>query len=118
MQLYSKLNNFIYLIKSDFIFNFRFVQTTIRDNFLVNSNSEMKNYIDKVEEVLIDIQRDPSPKKFLPDVHFFLRPRIPRDIIFTFGGWSTANACNYVETYDCRVNKWYMLEEIDPKCKL
>ena len=68
---------------------------------------ECVEYLIRADEVLRDIQKEPVPAKF--DIHKYpyLRPRIPRDIIFTFGGWSAATAVNTLETYDCRVNKWY-----------
>lgn len=60
-----------------------------------------------VKTVLNDITQMPVPSKF--DIHTFpfLRPRIPRDIIFAFGGWSNGAASALMETYDSRVNKWF-----------
>lgn len=64
----------------------------------------------KVSNVLTDIHANPSPSKFDIKAYPFLRPRIPRDILFAFGGWSASNATNILETYDCRVNKWYTVD--------
>ncbi|RWS26720.1 kelch-like protein 10, partial [Leptotrombidium deliense] len=88
----------------------KFIETTIAQNALVNNDAEMRLYIDRVNAVLTDIHCNPLPSKFNVQLHPFLRPRIPKDIIFVYGGWSTASATNVIETYDCRVNKWYTAE--------
>ncbi|KAK9502762.1 hypothetical protein O3M35_011472 [Rhynocoris fuscipes] len=33
-------------------------------------------------------------------------PRIPNEIVFAIGGWSTGSPTNCVETFDIRANKW------------
>lgn len=92
----------------------RFVETDIlAKNKWVQESPELQEYLKYVNHVLRDIQQDPVPIKFDVVKHPFLRPRIPRDIIFTFGGWSASSATNAIETYDCRVNKWYKMEGVD-----
>jgi hypothetical protein len=86
------------------------VETIISDNCLISSNPELKQYIERVSTTLNDIHLHPLPSKFDINLHPFLRPRIPRDILFVFGGWSSSSALNNIETYDCRVNKWYFAE--------
>ncbi|KAL3203330.1 hypothetical protein MRX96_041946 [Rhipicephalus microplus] len=44
---------------------------------------------------------DLSPK-------LWLTPRLPKDILFLFGGW-TSGASNHMQTYDCRAEKWRFL---------
>ncbi|XP_049527524.1 kelch-like protein 10 [Dermacentor silvarum] len=44
---------------------------------------------------------DLSPK-------LWLTPRVPRDILFLFGGW-TSGATNNMLTYNCRASKWRAL---------
>ncbi|RWS11357.1 kelch-like protein 10 [Dinothrombium tinctorium] len=87
-----------------------FIETTVMQNVLVQNDPRLRLYIDRVNRVLTDIHIDPVPSKFDVQLHPFLRPRIPKDIIFVYGGWSTASATNVIETYDCRVNKWYTAE--------
>ncbi|KAG0432517.1 hypothetical protein HPB47_020768 [Ixodes persulcatus] len=36
----------------------------------------------------------------------WLRPRVPRDVLFVIGGWSNGSAINLIETYDCRADRW------------
>lgn len=92
----------------------RFVETDILSkNKWVQTSPELQTYLKYVNHVLRDIQQDPVPYKFDVVKHPFLRPRIPRDIIFTFGGWSASSATNAVESYDCRVNKWYRMEKVE-----
>ena len=88
----------------------RFVDSTVRENTLIKESPELTAYITKVSNVLTDIHANPSPSKFDIRAYPFLRPRIPRDILFAFGGWSASNATNILETYDCRVNKWYTID--------
>ncbi|XP_054153792.1 kelch-like protein 10 [Oppia nitens] len=91
----------------------KFVESTVRENILVKDNQELSSYMNRVYDTLSDIHANPLPSKFDIHLHPFLRPRIPRDILFVFGGWSASNAINNIETYDCRVNKWY---NIDNQC--
>ncbi|CAG2106420.1 unnamed protein product [Medioppia subpectinata] len=88
----------------------KFVETTVKENALVKQNPELNEYMNTVFNVLNDIHLHPLPSKFNIRLHPFLRPRIPRDIVFVFGGWSASNATNTIETYDCRVNKWYSMD--------
>ncbi|XP_049267087.1 kelch-like protein 10 [Rhipicephalus sanguineus] len=44
---------------------------------------------------------DLSPK-------LWLTPRLPKDILFLFGGW-TSGATNHMQTYNCRAEKWRFL---------
>ncbi|KAH7973006.1 hypothetical protein HPB52_020148 [Rhipicephalus sanguineus] len=44
---------------------------------------------------------DLSPKQWLT-------PRIPKDILFLFGGW-TSGATNNMHTYNCRAQKWRVM---------
>ncbi len=47
-----------------------------------------------------------------------VRPRIPRDVVFTIGGWSGGSPISFFETYDARCDRWYthsLLEDIAPR---
>ena len=47
-----------------------------------------------------------------------VRPRVPRDILFTIGGWSGGNPISFMETYDSRADRWYThptLEDSTPR---
>ncbi|XP_054919474.1 kelch-like protein 10 [Dermacentor andersoni] len=39
----------------------------------------------------------------------WLKPRLPKDILFLFGGWKTG-ATNDMLTYDCRAAKWRVMD--------
>ena len=36
-----------------------------------------------------------------------IRPRIPHEIVFAFGGWVNSTPTTLIETYDVRTNKWF-----------
>lgn len=44
----------------------------------------------------------------------FAQPRQSRDIILSIGGWSGGSACNLVESYDLRADRWYLMALQDP----
>ncbi|ESN92042.1 hypothetical protein HELRODRAFT_194422 [Helobdella robusta] len=48
-----------------------------------------------------------SPSSRASLAHPFLKPRIPRHIIFAVGGWSGDSAIAFIETYDWKVDRWY-----------
>ncbi|KAI1295604.1 Kelch-like protein 10 [Halotydeus destructor] len=85
----------------------RFIENIVLNDPLVQLDATLKPYLEGAQAVLYDIQANPLPSKFDIVAHPFLRPRIPRDIIFVFGGWSASSASSVLESYDCRVNKWY-----------
>lgn len=88
-----------------------FVQELLTTNPMVLADVEVQEYLKSADAVLQDIQADPNPMKFDVVKYPFLRPRIPKDILFTFGGWSASSAVSMIETYDVRVNKWYTLHQ-------
>lgn len=71
------------------------------------SAGEIVIYLRQVHSVLLAIQADPSPARYDIYAYPFLRPRIPHDLIFIFGGYVGSSPCKLLETYDSRVNKWF-----------
>ncbi|KAK3917898.1 Kelch-like protein 10 [Frankliniella fusca] len=45
--------------------------------------------------------------------HPLARPRVPFEILFAVGGWSAGSATNFVETYDCRADRWCLSSATD-----
>lgn len=41
------------------------------------------------------------------------RPRVPHEILFTVGGWTSGLPINFVETYDTRANRWFLSSQMD-----
>lgn len=41
-------------------------------------------------------------------------PRLPHDVIFAIGGWSSGLPQTYIETYDTRADRWIRVLEEDP----
>lgn len=69
--------------------------------------NDVVSYFTKVHSVLLSIQADPSPARYDIYLYPFLRPRIPFEIIFIYGGYVGSSPCKLLETYDSRVNKWF-----------
>lgn len=40
----------------------------------------------------------------------FSRPRLPHELLFAFGGWSGGSPTPVVEVYDCRADRWTLLD--------
>ncbi|XP_023319325.1 kelch-like protein 10 [Trichogramma pretiosum] len=41
------------------------------------------------------------------------RPRVPHEILFAIGGWTSGSPTNFVETYDTRADRWYLSAWMD-----
>lgn len=72
--------------------------------------SEVVVYLTHVHSVLLSIQADPSPARYDIYAYPFLRPRIPHELIFVYGGYVGSSPCKLLETYDSRVNKWFRID--------
>ncbi len=44
----------------------------------------------------------------------FALPRLPQYVVLAFGGWTSGSACNLVESYDVRADRWTSLPYRDP----
>ncbi len=44
----------------------------------------------------------------------FALPRLPQDVVLAFGGWTGGSACNLIESYDIRADRWTPLPYKDP----
>lgn len=85
-----------------------FIPQLITDNsFKSFAAPQVVTYLYHVHSVLMDIQADPVPLKYDITRHPFLRPRIPHEILFVFGGWCGFAPVANFESYDIRVNKWF-----------
>ena len=45
--------------------------------------------------------------------HPLARPRIPHEVMFVVGGWSSGSPTNAIETYDTRADRWILIEQPD-----
>ena len=52
-----------------------------------------------------------EPRLNKPD---FAKPRSTEDAILVIGGWANEEACNYIESFDFRANKWCVSTLKDP----
>lgn len=69
-------------------------------------SEDCKTFLDVVSSKLKEVgERDTSDADLTDDL---FRPRVPHEIIFAVGGWSAGSPTNFIETYDCRADKWYL----------
>lgn len=45
--------------------------------------------------------------------NYLFRPRVPYDVLFAVGGWSAGSPTNFLETYDCRADRWLFSVDTD-----
>nr|CAH7766199.1 unnamed protein product [Callosobruchus chinensis] len=45
--------------------------------------------------------------------NYLFRPRIPHGVLFAVGGWSAGSPTNFLETYDCRADRWLFSVDTD-----
>lgn len=43
----------------------------------------------------------------------FVVPRLPHEVVFAMGGWLNSSACNLMEIYDNRADRWTQLHQFD-----
>ncbi len=48
------------------------------------------------------------------DTPSFALPRLAQDVVLAFGGWTGGSACNLIESYDIRADRWTPLPFKDP----
>lgn len=109
-NLADRLKHFLSLVKMVRFGNaaVNFIPQLIMDeSFKPFTDQATIAYLCHVHSVLMDIQADPVPLKYDILKHPFLRPRVPHEILFVFGGWSHLMPVANFESYDIRVNKWF-----------
>lgn len=82
-----------------------FFQTKIQRNKTLMALRECKKLVNRVTNLMRIFYRSPF---IIDDDNTLLRPRVPPEIIFTIGGWSTSGVVDSIETYDKNVNRWYV----------
>ncbi|XP_071451571.1 kelch-like protein 10 [Hetaerina americana] len=45
--------------------------------------------------------------------HHLAKPRIPHEIMFAFGGWSSGSPTSFIEAYDIRSDRWFLSLSVD-----
>ncbi|GFU49894.1 kelch-like protein 10 [Nephila pilipes] len=67
-------------------------------------------YVSQVAKfILKDLRQFLQPNEKRKENLLFM-PRLPRQILFCFGGWSMRGPTNTIHTYDCRVDSWKQVE--------
>jgi kelch-like protein 10 len=85
--------------------NLEFFQSKIQRNKTLTAFRDCKKLINKANNLMKIFYRGPF---IIDNNNTLLRPRVPPEIIFTVGGWSTSGVVDSIETYDKNVNRWYV----------
>ncbi|XP_023217171.1 uncharacterized protein LOC111619637 [Centruroides sculpturatus] len=90
-----------------------FFMRTVRKHPYVTENEDCYPLIMETLEFLNDLDTisQRSEEILTPDL---VRPRIPHEIIFAVGGWSSGSPTDYIETYDSRADRWVKMTDVDP----
>lgn len=55
----------------------------------------------------VALHNDPVPTPL------FVRPRIPHDMMFVIGGWTSGRATHLIESYDTKADRWIKVLSLD-----
>ena len=79
----------------------------------VCSNVACQEIIRVAWEFLYSLER--SGARSVDLTNSLVRPRVPREVLFTIGGWSGGNPISFIETYDTRADRWYTHPALEDK---
>ncbi|XP_023213758.1 kelch-like protein 10 [Centruroides sculpturatus] len=90
-----------------------FFMRTVKTHPYVTENEDCYPLITETLKFLNDLETisQRSEEILTPDLAL---PRIPHEIIFAIGGWSSGSPTDYIETYDSRADRWVKMNEVDP----
>lgn len=75
---------------------------------------DCKKLINRVANLMRIFYESPF---IIDDNNTLLRPRVPPEIIFTVGGWSSSGVVETMETYDKNVDRWYVTKPSMPSSR-
>ncbi len=82
----------------------------IKTNYYLYQTSESKDLLRKRLDMNVSINNE---FRFLAYNDLWMRPRVPHELLFVVGGWSSGMPTNSIEAYDCRANVWMQLKNVD-----
>ncbi|XP_035707332.1 kelch-like protein 10 [Folsomia candida] len=77
----------------------------------VNEDEAVRSVLDAPYVLLTSIDSLNNTEVDLNDP--LARPRIPYEVIFAVGGWSAGSPTAFIETYDIRADRWFLLNNTD-----
>ncbi|CAH1959922.1 unnamed protein product [Acanthoscelides obtectus] len=77
---------------------------------LVEEDAQCKEYIQDVLAVMGGLGEEDDVDYIN---NYLFRPRIPYGVLFAVGGWSAGSPTNFLETYDCRADRWLFSVDTD-----
>jgi kelch-like protein 10 len=82
----------------------------IKFKYYLYHTSESKELLRKRLDMNVSVNDE---FRFLLYSDLWTRPRVPHEMLFVIGGWSSGMPTNSIETYDCRANVWMQLKDVD-----
>ncbi|KAF7284871.1 hypothetical protein GWI33_021447 [Rhynchophorus ferrugineus] len=76
---------------------------------LLQTDSACTLYITDILTIINDVKE----VEIDPLNTYLSRPRIPYDIVFSIGGWSSGSPTSFIETYDNRADRWLISDKSD-----
>ncbi|CAH1959921.1 unnamed protein product [Acanthoscelides obtectus] len=102
-RLYIR-HNFAKLMKESY--EFYKISAPHLEDILKDDELNVKNEEAVFEAIKMWIGYSPTRRK----IHLF---RIPYGVLFAVGGWSAGSPTNFLETYDCRADRWLFSVDTD-----
>ncbi|OWF53185.1 Kelch-like protein 10 [Mizuhopecten yessoensis] len=93
------------------VVRFAFVNKSYFDNFLTTTQSilkqctKSKSILEKAKDIKNRMRTTDSI--ICNPYENMLRPRVPRDVLFVVGGWSSKGVVSSMESYDRHTERWY-----------
>ncbi|XP_076315875.1 kelch-like protein 10 [Tachypleus tridentatus] len=93
--------------------NYRYFVDHVLKHPYVTDSYECQAALFEASVLLVEMETNESNRPVLEFQHPLLRPRVPYEILFVIGGWSSGSATSLMETYDCRANRWFLSTHSD-----
>ncbi|CAG9840487.1 unnamed protein product [Diabrotica balteata] len=77
---------------------------------LIQENPQCQEYLQDVISVINGLNQDDHIDYIN---NYLFRPRVPHEVIFAVGGWCSGSPTNFIETYDCKADKWLFCCDTD-----
>lgn len=93
------------------LMSYRYFTTVVLPWKTIQNNQEVQNSLYEASMFLAQMDSRHGSELDLNDP--LARPRIPNQIIFAVGGWSAGSPTSFMETYDSRADRWFLVNGAD-----
>lgn len=88
-----------------------FIESTILEHEMIKKSTELKTTINEMiheyKMMRMNATKHDGYGFCVSKTNKSFRPRVPRSIIFLFGGWVDGDITNMAEVYDLHTNQWF-----------